>query len=88
MSGDGFDHAFLAGQGAMEPLPSRLGEVRATTLVIAGALDPARPRAEQVAVGIPNARLAIVDGAGHTPHLERPDAFVSLVLDFLQEDAA
>ncbi len=34
------------------------------------------------------ARLAIVAGAGHTPHLERPDAFLSLVIEFLQEDAA
>ncbi len=78
----------LAGQGAMEPLHGRLAEVRAPTLVIAGALDPARPRAELVAAGIPGARLVVIDGAGHTPHLERPDAFLPLVIDFLQEDAA
>ena len=78
----------LAGQGAMEPLHSRLGEVRAPTLVITGALDPARPRAELVAAGVPGARLVVVDGAGHTPHLERPDAFRRLVIDFLQEGAA
>jgi 2-succinyl-6-hydroxy-2,4-cyclohexadiene-1-carboxylate synthase len=78
----------LAGQGAMLPLHDRLVEVRARTLVIAGALDPVRARAEQVAAGIPGARLAVVDGAGHTPHLERPDAFRSLVIDFLLEDAA
>lgn len=75
----------LAGQGAMEPLHDRLGEVRAPTLVIAGELDPARARAELVARGIPNARLEVIDGAGHTPHLERPGAFLPLVLDFLQE---
>jgi len=78
----------LAGQGAMQPLHDRLGEVRARTLVIAGALDPAGTRSERVAAGIPNARLAVVDGAGHTPHLERPDQFRRLVIDFLQEDAA
>ena len=78
----------LAGQGAMEPLHDRLGEVRARTLVIAGSLDPARSRAELVAAGIPNARLAIVPGVGHTPHLERPGAFLPLVIDFLQEAAA
>ncbi len=77
-----------AGQGAMEPLHTRLAEVRAPTLVIVGALDPARPRAELVAAGIPGSRLAIVKGAGHTPHLERPVAFRRLVFDFLQEDAA
>jgi 2-succinyl-6-hydroxy-2,4-cyclohexadiene-1-carboxylate synthase len=78
----------LAGQGAMTPLHNRLGGVAAKTLVITGALDPARPRAELVASGIPNARLAVVEGAGHTPHLERPAAFTSLVLDFLQEPTA
>ena len=77
-----------AGQGAMTPLHDRLGEVRARTLVIAGALDPARDRAEQVAAGIPGARLAVIDRAGHTPHLERSEAFRRLVIDFLLEDAA
>jgi 2-succinyl-6-hydroxy-2,4-cyclohexadiene-1-carboxylate synthase len=78
-----------AGQGAMEPLLDRLGSVTARTLVIAGALDDvARPRIEAVARGIPGARLAIVDGAGHAPHDERPLAFRRLSLDFLQEDAA
>jgi 2-succinyl-6-hydroxy-2,4-cyclohexadiene-1-carboxylate synthase len=78
-----------AGQGAMEPLFDRLAEVSAPTLVIAGALDDrGRPRAEQVADGIPTARLAVVAGAGHTPHDERPIAFRRLALDFLQEDRA
>jgi len=78
----------LAGQGAMRPLHERLGTVRAQTLVVVGALDPARPRAELVAAGIPGARLVVVDGAGHTPHVERPDAFLRPVIDFLQEGAA
>ena len=77
-----------AGQGAMEPLHAGLAAIEAPTLVVAGALDPVRLRAELVAAGIPGARLAIVDGAGHTPHLERPAAFRRLALDFLQEDAA
>jgi 2-succinyl-6-hydroxy-2,4-cyclohexadiene-1-carboxylate synthase len=77
----------LAGQGAMEPLHGRLAEVASPTLVIAGALDSARPRAEQVAAGIPGARLEVVDGAGHTPHLEQPEEFRRLVIDFLQEDS-
>ena len=78
-----------AGQGSMEPLVDRLAGVRAPTLVIAGALDDqARPRAELVAAGIPNARFAVVDGAGHTPHDEQPGRFRRIALDFLQEDAA
>jgi 2-succinyl-6-hydroxy-2,4-cyclohexadiene-1-carboxylate synthase len=77
-----------AGQGVMLPLHDHLAAIEGPSLVIAGALDPARSRAEQVAVGIPGARLAIVEGAGHTPHLERPAAFRRLALEFLLEDAA
>lgn len=75
-----------AGQGSMEPLHGRLQAVEAATLVIAGALDEGGlPRAEQVARGIPGARLAVVDAAGHTPHDERPAPFRRLALEFLQE---
>lgn len=72
------------GQGAMTPLQRRLGEVRAPTLVVVGSLDPvSRERAAVVAGGIPAARLEIVEGAGHIPHLERPAAFRRLVVAFL-----
>ena len=72
----------------MEPLHDRLGEITAPTLVIVGADDPARDRAEAVAAGIPGARLARVPGAGHAPHLEAPAAFTRLVLDFVSEEHA
>jgi 2-succinyl-6-hydroxy-2,4-cyclohexadiene-1-carboxylate synthase len=77
-----------AGQGAMEPLHGRLAEVTAPTLVVVGADDPVRDRAAAVAAGVPVARLAVIDGAAHAPHLEAPDAFCRLVLDFLKEDHA
>ena len=76
-----------AGQGVGPPLLDRLARVDAPMLVIAGALDETgRERAETVAAALPDARLAIVPGAGHTPHLERPAAFRRLVDAFL--DAA
>lgn len=76
-----------AGQGSMEPLHDRLAAVAAPTLVIAGVLDPVgRERAEAVAAGIPDARLAIVAGSGHTPHLETPAIFRSLALEYLLEE--
>lgn len=76
-----------SGQGSMVPLHERLAGIRTPTLVIAGAMDPTgRARAEVVAAGIPGARLEIVPGAGHAPHLEAPRLFRSLVLDFLKED--
>jgi 2-succinyl-6-hydroxy-2,4-cyclohexadiene-1-carboxylate synthase len=78
-----------AGQGSMEPLFDRLRDVACPTLVIAGAEDPIGcRRATAIAAGIPDARLEVVDGAGHAPHLERPAAFRRLVLSFLLEESA
>jgi len=77
-----------AGQGAMEPLHEALGLITAPTLVIAGAEDPVRARAQEVAAAIPGARLALVPGAGHAPHLEQPERFHALLFDFLTEAAA
>ena len=78
-----------AGQGSMEPLFDRLGDGGSPTRVIAGAEDSIGcRRADSIAAGIPDARLAIVDGAGHAPHLEQPEAFRRLVLSFLLEEHA
>lgn len=75
-----------AGQGVMDPLAGRLAGVRVPTLVIAGELDPAgRRRAGIVAAGIPGARLEVVAGAGHAPHLERPAVFRRAVARFLAD---
>ena len=60
-----------AGQGAMSPLHDRLAAIWVPTLVVGGALDPVRARAEFVASRIPGARLVLIDGAGHAPHLGR-----------------
>jgi 2-succinyl-6-hydroxy-2,4-cyclohexadiene-1-carboxylate synthase len=72
-----------AGQGVMGPLHDRLAAVGCSTLVIAGALDPVgSARARLVAEGLPAAVLEIVDGAGHAPHLEQPEAFLRLAGEF------
>jgi 2-succinyl-6-hydroxy-2,4-cyclohexadiene-1-carboxylate synthase len=73
-----------AGQGAMAPLHDRLGGISTPTLVVAGELDGAgRDRALAVADGIPGARLEIIPGAGHTPHLERAHDFTLSTAGFL-----
>jgi len=78
-----------AGQGSMEPLFDSLREVRCPTLVIAGAEDPIGcRRAGAISAGIRNARLEVVPGAGHAPHLEAPTAFRRLILSFLLEEPA
>jgi 2-succinyl-6-hydroxy-2,4-cyclohexadiene-1-carboxylate synthase len=78
-----------AGQGSMEPLFDRLRDVRCPTLVIAGAEDPIGcRRAGAITAGIREARLEVITGAGHAPHLEAPSAFRRLVLSFLLEEPA
>jgi 2-succinyl-5-enolpyruvyl-6-hydroxy-3-cyclohexene-1-carboxylate synthase/2-succinyl-6-hydroxy-2,4-cyclohexadiene-1-carboxylate synthase len=70
----------------MAPLHERLPEIMVPTLVLAGALDEAgMARSRIVADAMPNATLEIIAGAGHTPHLEQPDAFVAAVDRFLAE---
>jgi 3-oxoadipate enol-lactonase len=66
------------------PAASRLGEVTAPTLVVAGAHDVAdfRAIAERLGDGIAGARLAVLETA-HLPGLERPDELNRLLLDFL-----
>lgn len=74
----------LAGTGTQEPLWDRLRGLEIPTLVIAGALDTKFVAlAERLAATIPGADLAVVDGAGHTVHLERPDAFLGVLLPWL-----
>jgi pimeloyl-ACP methyl ester carboxylesterase len=63
----------------------RLGEIRVPTLVLAGRSDfqfPPEHQAE-LAAGIPDARLRIIENAGHNAHSERPDDVNRAVLSFL-----
>jgi len=61
-----------------------LGRIRASTLVVHGAQDllPARVARENAAL-IAGARLVMIDGAGHMPFWEQPEAFFAIVRDFL-----
>ena len=62
-------------------------------LVIMGTLDPdfADPQAEgdAIAAAMPAGAgtVAMVDGAGHYPHAQSPDAVAELVIPFLKENA-
>ncbi|MBV8752972.1 MAG: alpha/beta hydrolase [Hyphomicrobiales bacterium] len=62
-----------------------LARIALPTLVLWGASDgivsPAYGRA--YAALIPGARFALIDGAGHHPELEQPDALADRILDFL-----
>jgi 2-succinyl-6-hydroxy-2,4-cyclohexadiene-1-carboxylate synthase len=73
------------GTGAQTPLWDRLRDVRTPTLLIAGSLDHKFTAiAHSMADALPNARLALVPDAGHTVHLEQPEMFDKLVLEFLE----
>ena len=68
-------------------LPHLLGGVAAPTLVVWGSDDRIVPRecGERYAKSLRDARLSIVDGAGHLVALEQPEALATLVTRFLSE---
>lgn len=76
----------LAGTGSQRPLWHVLPDIDVPVLVVAGADDaPYAAIATRTAEAIgANARAALVDGAGHSAHLERPAAFTTLLLDWLR----
>jgi len=71
-------------------LPFRLHRVRMPTLLIWGRQDGLLPveLAQSWLRALPQARLEIVDGAGHSPARERPAEVIRLVLDFLGDEKA
>jgi len=73
------------GTGVQEPLWDRLGALRPPALLVAGELDPkfAGIAREMAAAIGPTARVALVAGAGHAAHLERPAETATLVGEFL-----
>jgi proline iminopeptidase len=68
----------------------RLGEISVPTLVMAGRDDFIFPPEHQVelAAGIPNARLRIIERAGHNPHSERAADVMNALMEFIPSEAA
>jgi 3-oxoadipate enol-lactonase len=66
-------------------LRERLGAIRAPTLVIAGADDPATPpeHAGLIASLIPDARLTVVPRSAHLANVEQPEAVTEGILGHL-----
>jgi proline iminopeptidase len=67
----------------------RLGQITTPTLVIAGRDDFIFPpeHQEELVAGIPNARLKLVERAGHNPHQEQPDEVMEAIRDFISPEA-
>jgi 2-succinyl-6-hydroxy-2,4-cyclohexadiene-1-carboxylate synthase len=76
----------LAGTGAMEPMWSRLGEIRVPVLLITGSLDEKFTAiAQQMAPRLaPHGWAVEVPGAGHSVHLEQPGTAAEVVTTWLR----
>ena len=81
----GFRH-LLKGWTVMD----RLGQVAVPTLVMAGREDFVFPPQcqRELAAGVPNARLRLIERAGHNPHVEQPTEVMQAVSDFISPDIA
>lgn len=78
----------LAGTGNQPSYWGRLHTVEIPVLVVAGADDHKFVAiGERLAAALPTATLAVVPGAGHTVHLEQPQAFTDLLADWLAATA-
>jgi 2-succinyl-6-hydroxy-2,4-cyclohexadiene-1-carboxylate synthase len=74
-----------AGTGAMPPLWRDMKSLRVPVLLVVGRRDTKyAATAEAMRRRIPGSVVAEVDGAGHCPHLERPEEFAELVERFLE----
>jgi pimeloyl-ACP methyl ester carboxylesterase len=67
----------------------RLGEIAVPTLIIQGRHDRGRTPEHGAAMRdrIRDARLVVLEGSGHTPQLEEPEAFYAAALPFLTASA-
>lgn len=73
-----------AGQGAMEPVWDQVPALSVPLLAVAGERDVRYVEAaRRLAALAPRGRTALVPGAGHAAHLERPSLVADLVLDFV-----
>src|SRR5947209_2546001 len=71
---------------AQAPSWDRLGDLDVPLVAVAGELDERYlSRARRLALLAPRAEPRVVFGAGHAAHLEQPDAFAELLLEFLDQ---
>jgi 3-oxoadipate enol-lactonase len=70
-------------------LTPRLGQIRNRTLVMCGSLDQTTPPAlaREAAAAIPGAIYVEIEGSGHCPMLETPEALVRAMRAFVETKA-
>ncbi len=79
----------LAGTGTQDPLWDRLGEISCPVLLVVGANDVKfRAIADQMVDHLPDASVSVIEGSGHSAHMERPVETVEAILGWLQGPGA
>lgn len=72
--------------GAQEDLLPRLEEIRCPVLWVVGESDARfREIGARAVDRLPRGRLAVIPNAAHRVHVDAPDRFAEVVVDFLQE---
>lgn len=73
------------GSGVMPPMWNKLDQVQCPTLLIVGELDEKFSSiALKMAAAMKHVKICIIEGAGHTVHLEKPEQYNDILLKFLQ----
>jgi pimeloyl-ACP methyl ester carboxylesterase len=75
--------------GARDDIAEHVHSLECPVLLIWGRHDRLLPLslAQELAGRVPNVRLEVVDGAGHCPMIERPDAFNELLASWVEVNA-
>jgi len=74
----------LKNSGSIAP---KLTSIKSPSLLIWGSVDPVIPiqYAEQFVSSLKNCKFYRMNGCGHTPYVQKPEAFASAVMKFLSE---
>jgi 2-succinyl-6-hydroxy-2,4-cyclohexadiene-1-carboxylate synthase len=76
----------MCGTGVQEPLWNRLADLTVPTLIVCGESDQKFTAiGTRMLAALPQARFEIIEGAGHAPHLEQPEAFAAMLREWLDE---
>lgn len=78
--------AALRGRSERQDYTSLLSEIAVPSLIVVGEDDEFTPVADAkfMRERISNSRMAVIEGTGHMPNLERPDEFNRVVEEFLR----
>jgi pimeloyl-ACP methyl ester carboxylesterase len=70
-------------------LDDRLAAVEMPTMFVWGAKDQLAPAdlARDLAERMSDAKLAVIEDAGHIPHIDQPDAVATAMNEFLRQPA-